>query len=136
MSILRIEIFPDDLDQTVDFYTAVLGFAVERDERDQAAAYVAMRLGDARVGAARRPSRDNSGRRPPTGVELVLEVDDLAEAHARVLASGWPVDEDITARPWGLNDFRVLDPSGYYWRLTEQERNAAPVSTTTATGRP
>jgi uncharacterized glyoxalase superfamily protein PhnB len=129
-------LFPGDLDQTVDFYTVVLGFAVERDERDAAAAYVALRPGDVRVGAARRPPRGGAERRPPTGVELVPEVDDLLKAHARVLASGWPVKEDITARPWRLSDYRVLDPSGYYWRLTEHESNATPASTTIGAGRP
>jgi catechol 2,3-dioxygenase-like lactoylglutathione lyase family enzyme len=28
------------------------------------------------------------------------------------------VAEDVTARPWGLRDFRLLDPDGWYWRLT------------------
>jgi uncharacterized glyoxalase superfamily protein PhnB len=27
--------------------------------------------------------------------------------------------ETLTARPWGLRDFRLLDPDGYYWRITE-----------------
>jgi len=56
--------------------------------------------------------------RPVTGVELVLEVDDLDEEHARVTVAGWPLAEDLADRPWGLRDFRLLDPSGYYWRIT------------------
>ena len=55
-----------------------------------------------------------------TGVELVLEVDDLDEEHARVTAAGWPLAEDLADRPWGLRDFRLLDPSGYYWRVTSR----------------
>jgi len=121
MSGLRIEVFPDDLDATVDFYRRVLGFTLLRDERGAASEYVSLRLGDVRLGAARRAPRDAASRRPPTGVELVLEVDDLDEARARVVDSGWPLDEDLTARPWGLMDFRLLDPSGYYWRVTEPE---------------
>ena len=34
-----------------------------------------------------------------TGVELVLEVDDLDEEHARVTAAGWPLAEDLADRP-------------------------------------
>lgn len=26
---------------------------------------------------------------------------------------------EIASRPWGMRDFRLLDPSGYYLRLTE-----------------
>jgi hypothetical protein len=72
-----------------------------------------------RLGLARRselPDRDE--RRPPIGVELVLEVDDLHADHDRVASAGWALEEDLTVRPWGLRDFRLLDPAGYYWRLT------------------
>jgi uncharacterized glyoxalase superfamily protein PhnB len=116
---LRCELFPDDLDASMAFYIDVLGFQVVRDERSAEAPYVAVRRGEVRVGLAARPSTERTAlRRPPTGVELVLEVDDLAAAHANVLTTGWPLIEDLTDRPWGLRDFRVADPHGYYWRIT------------------
>ena len=116
---LRCELFPDDLDAAVAFYVGVLRFRVVRDERAADAPYVALQRGDVRVGlAARAAPEDAAPRRPPTGVELVLEVDDLAADHAHVVAAGWPLAEDPTDRPWGLRDFRLLDPHGYYWRIT------------------
>ena len=116
---LRCEIFPADLDATVSFYVSVLGFTLVRDERDQPAAYVALARDAVLVGAAARPEIPGRGqRRPVTGVELVLEVDDLDEEYARVTAAPWPLTEDLADRPWGLRDFRLLDPSGYYWRIT------------------
>jgi len=118
---LRCEIFPADLDATVAFYVSVLGFELVRDERDRPSAYVALARDTVQVGAAARPEVPDSGQqRPVTGVELVLEVDDLDEEHARVTASGWPLAEDLADRPWGLRDFRLLDPSGYYWRITSR----------------
>ena len=48
----------------------------------------------------------------------MLEVDDLNAEYDRVLAAGCDLAEDMALRPWGLRDFRVLDPSGYYWRIT------------------
>jgi lactoylglutathione lyase len=122
---LRVEIFPSRLDETVDFYTRVLGFDLVRDERDGEAGYVALQLGSVRVGAAWRSDVEPAGRRPPTGVELVLEVADLDAARARVSGEGWAIDEELQHRPWGLRDFRVLDPSGYYWRVTEAEPPSA-----------
>ena len=116
---LRFEIFPADLDSTVDFYTRVLGFSLVTDRRDEREPYVALARDAVRVGAAARPDtglRDE--RRPPTGVELVLEVDDLAAELDRVRAAAWPLVEDVTRRPWGLSDFRLLDPAGYYLRIT------------------
>jgi len=35
-------------------------------------------------------------------------------------AAGWPLDEDLQDRPWGLRDFRILDPDGYYLRITNR----------------
>jgi lactoylglutathione lyase len=116
---LRCELFPDDLDVAVAFYVDVLRFRVVRDERSARNPYVALERGDVRLGLAARPAPEHpDARRPPTGVELVLEVDDLAAAHARVRSAGWPLAEDLTDRPWGLRDFRLVDPHGYYWRVT------------------
>jgi uncharacterized glyoxalase superfamily protein PhnB len=55
-------------------------------------------------------------------VELVLEVDDVAAERDQITAAGWPMAEDLRARPWGLRDFRVLDPAGYYLRITDRAR--------------
>jgi lactoylglutathione lyase len=117
---LRCEIFPSDLDRTLRFYVDVLGFDIVRDERGAHPPYLAMRRGDAHLGAVSRPPiADREARRPPTGVELVLEVDDIDAERARIATTQWLVTEDLTLRPWGLRDFRLLDPDGYYWRVTE-----------------
>jgi catechol 2,3-dioxygenase-like lactoylglutathione lyase family enzyme len=116
---LRLELFPVDLDRTVDFWTRALGFTLERDERTAAHPYVALRRDAVLLGAARRDAvAPDALRRPPTGVEIVLEVDDLDVERARVLGAGVALDDDVTDRPWGLRDLRVLDPDGHYVRLT------------------
>jgi predicted enzyme related to lactoylglutathione lyase len=116
---LRIEIFPVDLDRTVDFYVRVLRFELLRDERTGTPRYASMRRGEVHVGALGQPvDIAAAARRPPAGVELVLEVDELEPERELILAAGWALEEDITARPWGLRDFRLLDPDGHYWRIT------------------
>jgi predicted enzyme related to lactoylglutathione lyase len=50
---LRIEIFPNDLGPTVDFYTGVLNFDLVRDESAAEAAYVALERGDVKLGRLR-----------------------------------------------------------------------------------
>jgi uncharacterized glyoxalase superfamily protein PhnB len=105
---LRFEIFPDDLDVIVDFYSRILLFRLTIDQRD-----------DVRIGAAGRAVPDaRAARLPPAGVELVLEVDDVMAERDRVITAGWPLAEDLQDRPWGLTDFRLLDPVGYYLRIT------------------
>jgi predicted enzyme related to lactoylglutathione lyase len=120
---LRFEIFPDDLDATVDFYLRVLRFRLIADRRDEPSPYVSLQRGSVRVGAARRAVVPDArvARRPPAGVELVLEVDDVVAERDQITAAGWPITEDLRDRPWGLRDFRVLDPAGYYLRITHRD---------------
>jgi len=118
---VRFEIFPADLDAAVDFYVRVLGFRLAVDQRDGSEAYVAFERDGVRVGAAQRDQGVRLWRRPPTGVEIVLEVDDVAAELGRVVATGWSIEEALVRRPWGLDDFRIVDPDGYYLRLTNRE---------------
>jgi catechol 2,3-dioxygenase-like lactoylglutathione lyase family enzyme len=113
--------FPDDLDATVDFCTRVLRFRLTADQREEPGAYVSLQRGSVRAGAARRVVPDAcAARLPPAGVELVLEVDDVVAERDQIIAAGWPLAEDLRDRPWGLKDFRVLDPAGYYLRITDR----------------
>lgn len=116
---VRFEIFPSELDATADFYRRVLGFRVVDDRHRTPEPYLTLQRDGVLIGAALREEvGDRAHRRPPVGVELVLEVDDLDAELERVRAAGWPVDEPARLRPWGLRDFRLLDPSGYYLRVT------------------
>ena len=116
---LRIEIFPRDLDAVVDFYTRVLGFSVTKDQRQAPELYVALVRGRVHIGASQGDAPGAPAeRRPPIGAELVLEVDNVAAERDRIVAQGWSLVEDLQSRPWGLTDFRILDPAGYYLRIT------------------
>jgi len=120
---LRIELFPADLGRFVDFYTRVLRFEVEG---EQLAAYVAVRRDSVRIGAVKAwTSVDPGGRAVPQGAELVLEVDDVAAERDAVVATGWPLEADLTHQPWGLRDFRVFDPDGHYVRITSRDSSPA-----------
>ena len=80
-----------------------------------------MRRGALRVGAARRDVPDVlASRLPPAGVELVLEVDDVAGERDLVAVAGRPLEQDLQDRSWGLTDFRVVDPAAYYLRITSR----------------
>ncbi len=121
----RFELFPSDLDATADFYTRVLRFNIASDRRHDPQPYLSLERDGVRIGAAGRQDHGHRDcRRPPVGVELVLEVDDLDDELDHVQRAGWPLADDLQARPWGLRDFRLVDPSGYYLRITE--RRAGP----------
>jgi len=116
---VRFELFSSDLDELVEFYTRVLRFELAVDQREEESAYVYLKRGTVRLGAlAAWEAVDPRLRAVPQGIEIVLEVEDLVAERDAVLAAGWPLAEDITDRPWGLTDFRLFDPDGYYLRVT------------------
>jgi catechol 2,3-dioxygenase-like lactoylglutathione lyase family enzyme len=119
---LRLEIFPTDLNATVRFYVDLLGFSLAADRRSDQLPYLALQRDDVHIGAVAIPGGHPAHRRPPTGVEIVIEVDYLHVERDRIRLAGWPIEEDIMRRPWGLQDFRVLDPDGYYLRFTSRAR--------------
>lgn len=59
------------------------------------------------------------------GVEVCIAVADVEQAYLQMqkFLSGNPqygkVVSHITKKPWGLTDFRITDPTGYYLRITE-----------------
>ena len=121
---LRLELFVDDLDTSIAFYAGI-GFAVERREHD----YASLRWGDVVLGLgpiAKLPAggpgpgftRERLAGVRGAGVEIVLEVPDLDVAHAAVRAAGPELAEEPADQPWGLRDFRLTDPDGYYLRIT------------------
>jgi lactoylglutathione lyase len=112
------------MDRAIGFYRDVLGFVQLR--RDDG--YASIRRGEVLLGIgpiARLPdvggyfTRPRLARNRGLGVEIVLEVEDVAAEYARVVAVGWPIIDHLQERPWGLNDFRLTDPDGYYLRITE-----------------
>jgi holo-[acyl-carrier protein] synthase len=120
---LRFEVFATDLGRTVDFYGEVLGFVCERRDRD---AYAHLRLGSIELGIlavdalpADHPTRPVGGVPHGMGVEVVIEVPDLARAHARAKAALGDL-ADPAPQPWGLTDFRFTDPDGVYVRVTNR----------------
>ena len=119
---LRLELFAEDIARSIDFYTRVLGFAVLRQD---ASGYTALANGETHLGINRRvglpadyPVQTAAGERVGKGVEIVLAVDDVGAERDRVRATGWPFSSDLAPRPWGASDFRLVDPDGYYLRIT------------------
>lgn len=116
----RFELFPLDIERAVDFYTTVLAFRLESDRRREAEPYASVRRDGVTIGLAPGFTEHRDCRRPPTGVEVVLEFDDLDAEFDSVRRAGGVVAEGLQERPWGLRDVRICDPDGYYLRITER----------------
>ena len=134
------QLYVADLHASADFYTRGLGFQVQytrpggllraRPGRgvappEQDLDYVSLRSGRVLLGLAPWAALPENHylRRGPAefrglGMEILLEVDDVHEAERRVVEAGFPVESPCQRRPWGATDFRVVDPDGYYLRIT------------------
>ena len=119
---LRVELFVTDVRASLTYYVEALGFRVLRDDPS---GYVSVGREGVVIGLSRadrlpdeHPVKALPDERVGRGVELVVAVVDIEGAYAHALASGRPIQAPLQARSWGLTDFRMLDPDGYYVRLT------------------
>jgi catechol 2,3-dioxygenase-like lactoylglutathione lyase family enzyme len=132
----RFELFVADLGRSVAFYTERLGFRVVTNGPD----YASVRSGQVLLGlgpVGKLPvegvepgfTQASVARAKGAGVEIVLEVDggpaavDSWHAHlsrANVVVAAAPRDQS-----WGLRDLRIVDPDGYYIRITHQPETSA-----------
>lgn len=118
---LRLELFVEAPERSLDFYRRVLGFEI----RGSASAdYTMLTNGDAVIAinsrsalASDHPLRIETGERAGLGIEIVLSVADVDDAYRRAKESGWPLSA-LAQQPWGLRDFRLSDPDAYYIRVT------------------
>ncbi|CAI6086171.1 VOC family protein [Cohnella sp. JJ-181] len=121
---MRMELFVENLAETAKFYMEGLGFIKEK-ESDH---YISVRNGNAVIGlGAMAQLGDDHYLKPKTEmerkgvcVEIVLEVDDIAEYYKKIEDSQYPIHSTLTKRPWGTTDFRIVDPEGYYIRITSK----------------
>ena len=126
---LQFELFCADLAATVSFWVTVLGF--EAPDRSGVNGYTSLRSGPVEIGVCQRDGlppghhfrADRFASQAGVGVEIVLFVDDLDAAYDRAtvaLTAGSGQLEPLQDRPWGMRDFRVIDPDGYYVRVTSR----------------
>ena len=119
---LRLELYVDDIKRSVAFYADALGFDAGPSEyptyRPLERRGVRLALQTITELEPDHPLvRGAPGAPRGLGVEIVLEVDDLEVLHSRLAGLGFDVSP-LETQDWDLRDFRVLDPDGYYLRIT------------------
>lgn len=122
---VRFELFVADVNKSVAFYCDVLGFV----EEQSSGTYHPVRRAAVVIGIG---AQDDLGQehyfqpeirasRKGIGVEIVLEVGNIEAEYERIQASGYPIAEPLKQQRWGLSDFRLVDPDGYYLRITTKK---------------
>ncbi|MBM1107785.1 VOC family protein [Aurantibacter crassamenti] len=124
---LRLELFSSNVEQSVNFYSKILNFSIVGDSISQSYQQVingSVILGigpDVKLPVDHFLKLKESDSRRGIGVEIVLEVDNVLSIYQRVKGSGYPIRTKLQERPWGLTDFRLIDPDGYYIRVTSRK---------------
>jgi predicted enzyme related to lactoylglutathione lyase len=125
---LRVELFTTDMEKSVNFYTNVLDFKMEGSAINHS--YQPVKKGNVTLGIGPLSKLSEDHHFNPKdgtiqkgyGVEIVLEVDNVTEVYEQVESSGYPIHGPLKTQPWGLTDFRLVDPDGYYLRITSKNR--------------
>ena len=121
-----LELHVPDFEKVKEYYTK-LGFEIARERKpEEAKGYLVLKMednilcfwsGNEYVYEQPYFKRFPLDTKRGYGVEIVIMVQDIESYYARVKDSA-NVVEELVLQPWGLKDFRVEDPFGYYLRIT------------------
>lgn len=120
----RFELFATDVAALTEFLRDALNFETVRETPE----YVEMRAGSVTISVGpisglptTRPLRPSAQERLGLGVEIVLETNDIDTWHDHLLSMGYTTAVPLGRRSWGLRDFRLVAPDGYYFRVTSRD---------------
>jgi len=124
---ILVELHVPDFERAKDFYEK-LGFEVVWERKpDGNKGYLVMRRGNSILcfwsGNDEVWNQSYFKQFPRTtkrgyAVEIVIMVENIESVYKECKKFA-KVVEDLTAQPWGLHDFRIEDPFGFYIRITE-----------------
>jgi len=124
---IYIELHVPDFEITREFY-GKLGFAVVWEHKpDQKKGYLVMKHKDSILcfwpGNEKVYDQSYFKQFPRDtirgyGVEIVIPIEDIETYYEQIRGFANTVDT-LETQPWGLKDFRIIDPFGYYLRFTE-----------------
>lgn len=112
---LFLELTASDFAGNIAFFQDVAGFKLVRKEENFA--ILQTEHGELLLNGSNRVREKPANR--IAGLEIGLVVADLDLTHAAAVKFGWRITSGIAKQPWGVRDFRVLSPDGYYLRFTE-----------------
>ncbi|RWR07765.1 VOC family protein [Siminovitchia fortis] len=122
----RLELFVKDLQKSIRFYEEILGLTFYKKHETGAMIkhvdFALLLTHDAILNENHYLKK--GGLNPKgKGMELVLVSDDIEGLYQHVLEKNYPMESELKLQSWGMKDFRIIDPDGYYLRLTSNKLN-------------
>jgi catechol 2,3-dioxygenase-like lactoylglutathione lyase family enzyme len=109
MTITRIipEVRSNNLAETRDFYTGILGLVIDMEEGDF------LMMSSPTNTSAQLIVNDNGHAGLPPGFAVDAgNMQQLQQIYQSVIDRGLPIVEPLTDKPWGIRRFSVIDPTG------------------------
>lgn len=113
----RFTYFTSDYETTLAFYRDGLAFPIvgswDRGAEDRGTRFAAA---SARIEVLMRPMADDAeplfDPRPPQGVVMAIEVDDVEAAYRRAVGNGLSIHKELSRQSWGHHSFCLREPNG------------------------
>lgn len=117
----RLELFVEDLQRSIRFYEEILGLIFSK--KNESGAMVKLEgftllLTPDYILDENHYLKKGSLTPKGKGIEIIIVFDNIEQVYQHVLEEGYPVESNLKTQSWGMKDFRIVDPDGYYLRLT------------------
>ena len=112
MRIQIMNLYVDDQERALGFYTEKLGFSVDFNYQDF---YVGIRAGSQLVHLKLVDKKDPSIPYVDEGghIHLYIEINGVTAFAAQLRASGVPLIKDVHETPWGMREIVIHDDQGH-----------------------
>ncbi|REK53802.1 MAG: lactoylglutathione lyase [Geobacillus sp.] len=118
---IRLELFVKDLQRSVDFYKNVIRLDLSSQNESSAmfkTENLNLLLTKEDVISSNHYFSEIKTSRKGMGVEIILVVPDVQSYYQRICEMQIEVESELKQQEWGMTDFRLIDPDGYYLRIT------------------
>lgn len=107
-----------DVVNTVGYFERVLGFEREWIWGDPPV-YAGLRAGSAMLYISYDPELAGAIRERNLAPDIYLWVEDIHEIYGRHRASNAEIVDDLGVKPWGTQQYTVLEPNGYRLKIAQ-----------------
>ncbi len=120
--LFRVKLYVNDIEKTLLFYEEVIGLKLYkrnmhavRFNHDQFSLLLASdsTLNENHHFYDRKERKGN-------GFELIIVVDHIEDVYERCKEKRCTIQEEIQTYPWEMRGFKVVDPDGYFLRITSK----------------
>ncbi|WP_242264690.1 glyoxalase/bleomycin resistance/extradiol dioxygenase family protein [Bacillus cereus group sp. BfR-BA-01422] len=120
--LFRVKLYVNDIEKSLLFYEEVIGLKLYkrnmhavRFNHDQFSLLLASdsTLNENHYFYDRKERKGN-------GFELIIVIDHIEDVYERCKENRCTIQEEIQTYPWEMRGFKVVDPDGYFLRITSK----------------